>query len=283
MPERVPPPPAPRGSEPTAGQVTSILDPTWAEAAIRANFGFHQYTATSEQVSLTWEWAKHLIRNFNGVWGALWKGIDGTTRLALLVGQTFFDYWSKVLSPIWAKLSAVLLDIYDLAREVLGVAVQGLDYAVRSVIGPLLSWAGVLREAVARIPAVLRSARTLVLQVASAGELLVAVVEGKVHGAFGFFVGAYNEAVDWLNHLVDPIGIHRELPWVWSVWTYAGDLINLVVNWLVPDDIAARVQRWEARWPLFTLLQQVQDFAAGSTRARAELDAAAERFRSGAI
>ncbi len=261
----------------------SLLDPDWAEAAIRANFQFHLYTASSEQVSLTWEWAKLIIRNFNNAWGALWKGIDGTTRLALLVGQTFVDYWSKVLSPIWGRLWTVLVAIYDLAREVLGVTVQGLDYAVRSVMAPLLSWAGVLREAVARIPAVLRSARAFVLPVAGAVELLVAVVEGKVHGAFGFFVGAYNEAVDWLNHLVDPIGIHRELPWVWSVWTYAGDLINVVVNWLVPDDIAARVQRWEHDWPLFTLLQQVQDFAAGSTRARAELDAAIARFRSGAI
>ena len=250
-------------------------------AALNAGFNFHMATADNEGKNLLYWALRPLIQAFNGLWSVLWGAIDSTTKLGVLIGDTFLKYWSLVLLPIWSKLWAALLDFYDLAREVLGHSIQGLEFLVRDVVGPFFAWAKFLLVAVTGIPAQLRLARNVVGAAAQAGELLVAAVEAKVRGAFGLFVGAYNEAADWVNHLVQEDGFFRPLTFVWSLWTWASDVWTTLGNALLSDDAEARWQSVVARWVVRPLSVVLAEFGTGRVRNQAAVDAALARFRAG--
>jgi hypothetical protein len=265
------------------GPILSVLDEAYVLAALNATFQFHMITADNESKNLLYWALRPLVPAFNGLWSVLWGAIDAFTKLGLLTGDTFLKYWSLVLSPIWSKLWAALVDFYDLAREVTGHAIKGVDFLSRYVVGPFFTWVNSLLVAVTGIPAQLRLARNVVGVAAQAGELLVAVVEAKVRGAFGAFVGAYNEAADWLNHLVQEDGYFRPLTFVWSLWTWASDVWTTLGNALLSDDADARWQSVVARWVIRPLPVVLAEFAAGPVRNQAAVDAALARFRAGSF
>lgn len=261
----------------------SAVDETWLLNALWANFNFHMVTAANETVQLLWFALKPFLLAFNGLWDTLWRAIDGTTKLAVTVGEAFLKYWSAVLLPIWAKLWAALNGFYELMREPLGNALQGLDYLVKQPFKVLLAWCVTLVSAVQLLPGILRGARPFALAGAQAIELLVGAVELRTGQAFAFVVDRYNEAATWVNHLVGEEGFFRPLTLVWSLWTFASDVVTTIGNALVSEDVETRWQQLVAAWPIVGLGQYLGRFSSGTMAGQAKVNAALDRFRSSGL
>ncbi len=259
-----------RAAQDTIGQIT---------ATIQDIINVFWWQGNAETQLLKYEAAPLAFGGY-WTWDVLYRLSTATSSLFQITGQALTKLWDLSIRPFFIQLYNGLVAVWDIVRLPLSTVAQGLRWLVDVLLQQFLVWLAGVRDAVAGIPAALRQFGGVLTAPVFELEAERFQAEQRARTSVDFLIGKHNTALDWLNMLVTESGVSREAQWAISAWNYAGDLLYMLIRYLIDDDLDDRIARDQARWKTVTGHELAVDFNNGSVRIREQLDQAVTAFRA---
>lgn len=156
-----------------------------------------------------------------------------------------FEWVNNFLDKVWSKVIAPILDVID------------------------------------KIRLVFRFLETLGLEWAGAVDRWLQSLETRIYDAFREVRTFVNNIISWVDLLLDPRGWIRQVPFLWSIYQFSGNVLNLLmklgIDPLTKDRLKLHRQQYEPR-PLGDVVQR---FRSGELKGDFRIQQAVARFRSG--
>lgn len=174
--------------------------------------------------------------------------------------QRFSDFLDKVFGPI--------VRIVERIQEV-------LNQIWTSVIAPIM-------DAIEKVRLGLRLLAELGVPFVAKLENILRRIQQEIFTRFRQVQRIVNTASFWLDLLMDPRGWIRATPWLYTLWRFAGNAVNIVAGLADVTGLhRERVERFRADNPPAGIDTTTERFRSGELGQTPGVQSAAARFRSG--
>lgn len=190
--------------------------------------------------------------------------------------------YDNVLVPIGRSLVRWYKRFTDFLRRVFGPIIEIFD-RIRSILNEI--WVNIIApilEVIEKVRAVFRILAQLGVPFAKEIERILQQIQREIFNRFRQVQSWVNTATFWLDLLLDPRGWIRATPFLYTIYRWSGNVLNIITK-LADGDGFNRARFDERRVesaprPIDTTLERFRNGDFGKERA---VQSAAARFRSG--
>jgi hypothetical protein len=209
-------------------------------------------------------------------------------RVAVKLWGFFRSFYSAVLKPFvrWAWKEILRLHAW-LAKE-LGPILKHLRALRTWILKAYDKWLRPIFATIDVTRAILRLLADFHVPFAQSIERKLADLESRLMVPIRFALAKINEAVNWINRIVDLDGLFQRLTLIESQWRYSGDLWNVLLGHpptgVSASDNAQRRQQTVKPLDARTLADQVATYyATGAGELAPKVDVAAQLWLDSAV
>ena len=220
-------------------------------------------------------------RVFNVVKAALVTVGQNAGRFFRWISTGVRGLYDHVVKPIvetlrdwYARFSAFLRRVFDPLIRLFDRIQRILLDVWTKVLAPILEWLDKLRLAFDLLA-------KLGVPWAEKISDIIQAVQREIFERFREVQSWVNRATFWLDLLLDPRGWIKATPFLYTVWRFGGNIVNVITKLADQDGITrARNEDFRARNVSTHLESTVERFKSGEIRQSMAVQSAAARFRS---
>jgi hypothetical protein len=206
--------------------------------------------------------AGNIGRFFRWIAGAARALFDHVLSPVVRALQTWFQRFRSFLDRVFAPIVKVFNWINDF-----------LDKVWSKVIAPIL-------DVIDKIRLVFRFLETLGIEWAGAVDRFLQALETRIYDTFRDIRSFVNNVFTWLDLLLDPRGWIKQVPFLWSIFQFSGNVVNLLTKLGLDPLNKDRYKLARQDLEPTELTTTVEKFRAGGFREDWQIKAIAARFRS---
>ena len=202
-------------------------------------------------------------------------------RFFRFIGKAARSLYRDILVPLTDAVKRFIDKVEAFLRRVFDPIIKIFD-RVREVLNKI--WDKIIRpilDAIDKIRAALRLLAALGVPFVAAIEKVLQAIQQQIFTRFVQVQNWVNRATFWLDLLLDPRGWIKSTPFLYTIWRYAGNVLNLVTKFADLDGASAETIRQHKEENRATGLSPiVERVKSGEVRKSFAVQNAAARFRS---